>query len=210
MKYIGLRWVHMTSSSCPIIGASLNKIKSINFYLPTDCEIISDNLSNNSVLKQLELHGINSVEASHKILGAIRHNDNIETLILDYGPIKECVADIVKLLEHSRTLKQLTIKSQESSQEILLIAKSLTVSKSVKIFKYGDMNMNLAMAFKFLEQIKQAYRVEEVVLGLSPEAYHHYKFLGDVEKCVQQINHARGTIGASSLLKVEITYGTLP
>jgi len=44
MEHIGLIRVDMTSSSCPIIGASLNKIKSIGLYLYYDCEMIGDSL----------------------------------------------------------------------------------------------------------------------------------------------------------------------
>ena len=39
MEHIGLRTVHMTSSSCLTIGASLNKINSISFDLPHYCEV---------------------------------------------------------------------------------------------------------------------------------------------------------------------------
>ena len=207
MEHIGLRGVFMSSSSCPIIGASLNKIKSISFGLPyDDCEVIS--LANTTVLKQLELDII-SDSANHKMLSAIRQSDNIETLKLHYWFIKEWVADITKLLEYSKTLTQLTIISRKQPpQDILLIADSLTVNNSVKTFKYCDRYMDQYMdqttTIKFLEQLKQAYTVEEVTLGVSAVACYDYQFLGDVEKCVQQINHIRSTKGVSSLLKVEI------
>ena len=207
MEHIGLRGVHMTSSSCPIIGASLNKIKSISFDLhDDDYEVMS--LANTTVLKQLELD-IYSDSGNHKMLSAIRQSDNIETLKLHYSFINEWVADITKLLEYSKTLTQLTIISrQQPPQDILLIADSLTVNNSVKTFKYGDYDMDQTTTIKFLEQLKQAYTVEEVTLGVSVVAcYRDYQFLGDVEKCVQQINHIRSTKGVSSLLKVEIVIG---
>ncbi|XP_065917658.1 protein NLRC3-like [Dysidea avara] len=70
MEHIGLRRVDMTASSCPIIGASLNKIKSISFDLrDDDYEVMS--LANTTVLKQLELY-IYSDSAIHKMLSAIR------------------------------------------------------------------------------------------------------------------------------------------
>ena len=203
MEYIGLREVGMTSSSCPIIGASLNKIKSISFDLhDDDDEVIS--LANTTVLKQLELH-ITSDSANHRMLSAIRQSDNIETLKPHYWFIKEWVADITKLLEYSKTLTHLIIRSYEQPpQDIRLIADSLTVNNSVKTFKYGDSNMDQTTTLKFLEQLKQAYTVEEVKLGVSHKDDDDYQFLGDVEKCVQQINHIRSTKGVSSLLKVEI------
>ena len=204
MEHIGLRMVDMTSSSCAIIGTSLNKIKSVSFDLRDDYEVMS--LANTTVLKQLEFV-INSDTANHKMLSAIRQSDNIETLKLNYWYIKEWVADITKLLECSKTLTQLTIRSnKQPPQDILLIADSLTVNNSVKIFKYGDQYMDQTTTLKFLEQLKQAYTVEEVTLGVSDEAYRDYQFLGDVEKCVQQINHIRSTKGVSSLLKVKIAY----
>ena len=48
--------------------------------------------------------------------------------------------------------------------------------------------------------------MEEVKLGVSAMAIDDYQFLGDVEKCVQQINRIRTTKGVSTLLKVEITF----
>ena len=203
MEHIGLRWVDMTSSSFPIIPTSLNKIKSISFSLPYGhYEVMS--LANTTVLKQLELD-IYSDSGNHKMLSAIRQSDNIETLKLHYGNIKEWVADITKLLEYSKTLTQLTITNyKQPPQDILLIADSLTVNNSVKTFKYGDKYMDQTTTIKFLEQLKQANTVEEVILGVSFGAYRDYQFLGDVEKCVQQINHIRSTKGVSSLLKVEI------
>ena len=202
MEHIGLRRVDMTSSSCPIIGASLNKIKSISFNLDDDdYEVIG--LANTTVLKQLELH-ISSDSANHKMLSAIRQSDNIEILKLHCW-CKEWVADITKLLEYSKTLTQLTIRSDKQPlQDILLIADSLTVNNSVKTFKYGDRYMDQTTILKFLERLKQAYRVEEVTLGASNEAFYDYQFLGDVEKYVQQINHIRSTKGVSCLLKLEI------
>ena len=202
MEHIGLRGVDMTSSSFPIIGASLNKIKSISFDLCNDdYKVIS---VANTVLKQLELD-ITSDSANHKMLSAIRQSDNIETLKLHYWFIKEWVADIIKLLEYSKTLTQLTIRSHnQSPQDILLIANSLKVNNSVKTFKYVDENMDQTTTLNFLEQLKQAYTVEEVTLGVSVKASSDYQFLGDVEKCVQQINHIRSTKDVFSLLKVEI------
>ena len=203
MEHIGLRRIDMTSSSCPIIGASLNKIKSISFDLRNDdYEVMS--LANTIVLKQLELD-IYSDSANHKMLSAIRQSDNIETLKLHYWFIKEWVADITKLLEYSKILTQLTIISyKQPPQDILLIADSLTVNNSVKTFTYGNQYMDQTTTLKFLEQLKQANIVEEVTLGVSVVANDDYQFLGDVEKCVQQINHIRNTKDVSSILKVEI------
>jgi len=205
MEHIGLREVGITSSSCPIIGASLSKIKFISFNLPDDCEGIINSLANTNVLKQLELYNISSDLANHKMLSAIRQSDNIEILKLHYQSIKEWVADITKLLKGSKTLTHLIIRHWgQTPQDILPIADFLTHESSVKIFKYGDEFMNQVTAINFLEQLKQAYTVEEVTLGVSVEANNDYQFLGDVEKCVQQINHVRTTKGVSSLLKVEI------
>ena len=138
-------------------------------------------------------------------------NDKL-TVLLEYHMsrygcfIKEWVTDITKLLEYSKTLKKLTIISHPLPQDdTLLIADSLTVNTSVRQFKYGNGDMEQTTTLKFLEQLKQAYTVEEVTLGVSHEADGDYQFLGDVEKCVQQINQTRSTRGVSSLLKVEIT-----
>jgi len=204
MVHIGLTLVDMTASSYPIIGASLDKTKSISFNQPEeDCEVISDCLASTTVLKQLDLCGNGNFLAGHKMLTAIRQSDNIETLTLFELFIK--VIDITKLLEYSKTIRQLTIRSHDlSSLDLQLIAKSLTVSNSLKKFQYYDFNLDQATTLKFLEQLKQAYTVEEITLGVSHKASGDYQFLGDVEKCVQQINHARCANGVSSLLKVEI------
>ena len=93
---------------------------------------------------------------------------------------------------------------QSPQDDILLIADSLTVNTSVRQFKYGSRYMDQTTTLKFLEHLQQAYTVEEVTLGVSVEAYRDYQLLRDVEKCVQQINHIRSTMGVSSLLKVEI------
>jgi len=205
MDYIGLWRVSMTSSSCPIIGASLNKIKSTSFDLPDDCEVISDSLADTTVLKQLELYNICSDSASCKMLNAIRTCDNVEALKLDYQYLKETVADIIWLLECSKSLKHLTIKCRnQSPQDILKVADSLTFSSSIKIFKYFVNCMNQATALKFLDQLQQAYTVEKVTLGVTEEAANDHRFLGEVEKCVQQINHIRSTKCVSNLLMVEL------
>ena len=205
MEYVGLWWVNMTSLSCPIIGASLSKIKSISFNLPDDCEMISDSLVNSTVLKKLTIRDVNCDSANHKMLGAIRQSDSIESLKLHYAIFKGWAADIVKLLEYSKTLTQLTITStNQPLQDILLIADSLTVNNSVKIFKYGDRDMDQASTIKVLEQLKQANTVEEITLGVSSKAVDDYQFLGDVEKCVQQINHNRSIKDECSVLNVEI------
>ena len=113
--------------------------------------------------------------------------------------------DIVKLLEYSKELTQLTIRNRKQlPQDILLIAGSLTANISVKRFKYVDRNMDQATTLEFLEQLKLAGTVEEVILAVSAEAYNDFHFLKDVEKCVKQINCIRNTNGTSSLLKVEI------
>ena len=139
------------------------------------------------------------------MLSAIRQNENIEILKLNSVLIKEWVRDTTELLEYSKTLTQLVIRSyQQPPQDLLLIADSLTINNSVKIFKYKYTNQTTAI--NFLEQLKHTYTVEEVKLGVSAMAIDDYQFLGDVEKCVQQINRIRTTKGVSTLLKVEITF----
>ena len=134
---------------------------------------------------------------------------NIEFLKLEYQFIKEWVAVITKLLEYSKTLARFTIRcwtDPPPEDDILLIADSLTVNTSVRQFKYGDQDMDQATTLKFVDRLKQAYTVEEVTLGVSNKIYRDYQFLGDVERCVQQINHIRSTKGESSLIKIEIVF----
>jgi len=138
------------------------------------------------------------------MLSAIRQSDN-EILKLEYWSIKGWVADITKLLEYSKALTQLTICSnKQPTQDILLIADYLIIKNSVKTLKYGDGYLDQTTTLNFLEQLKQAYTVEEVTLRVSVKANNDYQFLGDVEKFVQEINHIRSTKGMSSLLKAEI------
>jgi len=80
----------------------------------------------------------------------------------------------------------------------------LKINNSVKTFKYHDQFMDQTTTMKCLEHLEQANTVEEVTLGVLAKYTYDYQFLGDVEKCVQQINHIRSTKGVSSLLKVEI------
>ena len=207
MEHVGLLMVDMTSSSCPIISTSLNKIKSITYLVPDDCEVIS--LANNTVLKQLELD-IYSDSANHKILSAIRQSDNIETLILVYRFIKEWVAGITELLEYSKTLTHLTIRLSDVSDEppsqddTLLIADSLTVNTSVRQFKFGYDCMDQTTTLNFLEQLKHAYTLEEVTFGVVEDAIFDRQFSEDVEHCLQEINYNRSISGGSNQLKVEI------
>jgi len=143
------------------------------------------------------------------LFNAIRQSDNIEILKLNYFLTNEWVVDtcFIKLLENSKTLTQLIIKChQESLHDIVLIANSLKLNNSVKTFNYVNMNMDQTTTLKFLEQLKQAYTVEEVTLGVKGEASSDYQFLRDVEHYVQQINHIRSTNGVSSLLKVKIVH----
>ena len=205
MEHIGVRQVYMTSTSSPVIGISLNKAKSISFTLPDDCEAISGKLANTTVLKHLVLDIVSDL-AHHKLLSTIRVHDIVQSLILDYSVcVKEWVGDIVKLLEYSKALTQLTIRNRgQPSKDILLIAESLTVNTFVKQFKFVDRNMDQTKILNILEHFKQADVLEKVTLAVSAGAYNDYQFLIDVEKCVQQINYNRSTKGISNLLKVEI------
>jgi len=166
-------------------------------------EVIS--LANTTVLKQLELV-ITSDSAHHKMLSAIRQSDNIEALKLDYNLIKEWVADVTLLLEHSKALKHLTIKNYENHNIVLMLTDSLSVNTSVRQFKYGGCYMDQTTTLIFLEKVKQAYTVEKIIVGVSARAYYDYQFSRDVEKKVQQINHTRSTRGMSSLLNVDIVH----
>ena len=206
MEHIGMWMVDITSSSCPIIGVSLKKMRSFHIDLPENCEAVSDGFASTTVLNKLNLY-IRNDSVNHKMLSAIRQCDNIETLQLTYtGYVKEWVADITKLLECSKTITQLIIKSWgQTPQDILLIADSLTLSNSIKKFKYGDKYMDQMTTINFLEKLKQGYTLKEVILGVSRGANGDYQFLKDVEKCVKQINHIRSAKGVSSQLEVEIT-----
>jgi len=67
---------------------------------------------------------------------------------------------------------------------------------------YGENPMDQMKTLKFFKQLKETGSVK---LGVTTGAVVDYQFLGDVEKCAQQINHNRNIKGRSSLLKVEIT-----
>ena len=54
------------------------------------------------------------------MLSAIRQSDNIEILKLDYRCIKKWVADITKLLGHSKPLTQLTISCEHQAPQGIL------------------------------------------------------------------------------------------
>ena len=207
MEHIGLRRVDMTLVSCLFIGALLDMVKSISFTLFGDCELISSCLIHTTELKHMVLD-VTSDLTNRKLLSSIRECDSIQTLTLDYSVnVKEWVGDIVKLLESSKALTQLTVRNRgQPPQDLQLVAGSLTVNNSVKQFKYVDWNMDQGIALNFLEQLKQTCTVEEVTLSVSAKAYNDCQFLGEVEKCVQQINQIRSTKGMSSLLKVEISY----
>lgn len=205
MEHIGLRKLSTTIMSSLFIGASLNMIESIGFSLPNNDEVIGSFLAYTTEVKHLFFE-ITCCLASVRLLNAIGKQDSILTLTLDYY-VEGWVADIAKLLECSKTLMQLTIRNRKQTpQDIILLADSLTVNSSVKKFKYVDWNNDQATIQKFLEQLKQSCAVEEVILSVSSEAYNDYRFLGDVEKCVQQINHIRTEKGVSSLLHVEIGF----
>ena len=207
MEHIGLRRVHMTSSSSHIIAATLHKVKSISFGLPDDCEGICDSLTNTTVLKKLELGKV-SGSVNYNYFSAIRHNDSIEKLQLDDVP-DECVTNIAKLLEQTQKLTDMIIKmdwlrQSPSSQVILLLADSLTVNNSVKVLKYYDESVEQATMLKFLEQLKQANTIEEITFGVSSEVEEDDQFKQNVEMIVQQINQIRSTRGVSSQLKVTV------
>ena len=93
----------------------------------------------------------------------------------------------------------ITSWSQSPQDDILLIAaESLTVNTSVRQFKYGCNSMDQTTPLTFLEQF--TYWRKKHKEGVSSSNYH---FLGDVEKCTQQI---RCTRDISSLLKVKIVF----
>jgi len=198
----------MTSSSSGIIATALHKTKSISFNTLNDCTVLNSSMTSTNVLKQLELYQANGL-ANNNILSFIKENSSIENLDLFYHDTYKQFKGISMLLGTSGTLKALTIRSYgQSLQDIQLIANSLVVNKSVKSFTFCDYKMDQDSATYFLEQAKQACALEELTLGVSGEAYVDYQFLGDVEKCVQQINHIRKMTGISSFLTVEIAHWT--
>ena len=205
MEHIGLRRLSTTFYSSFFIGLSLKLVESIGLTIPNDFDMISGCLACSTELKHFFLE-IGSNVASHNLLSAIRRCDKFLTLTFDYY-VEEWVADIVKLLECSRTLTQLTIRNRKGTpQDILLLAGSFAVNNLVKKFKYVDWNINQGTILNFLKQLKQSSVVEEVILSVSGEVHNDYQFLGNVENCVQQINYTRTTKGVSSLLRVEIGF----
>ena len=139
----------------------------------------------------------------------IRKNVSIEKLNLFYFESHRQFEEIAKLLKYSQTLQTLTIRSHgQSAQDIQLLANALVVNNSVIKFTFFDYKMNQDSAVDFLEQLKQGCKVEEVTLGVSGEAYVDYQFLGEVEECVQHINHIRRLNSISGFLTVEIVHWT--
>ena len=137
MEYIGLKLIHseVASSSHSVIAAALHKTKSISLELPEGCENICDSLVHTTELQHLDLY-INNDSANHKVLSAIKQNDVIKTLKLDYFHFENWMADVNMLLEFTKTLTQLTIKTFKGPVDLSQMAKAFTVNSSVKIFQY--------------------------------------------------------------------------
>jgi len=233
VKHIGLRDIDEASYAFFLPVAALHHINSLSFKAPEDIklaqfiqfiatEIVSDStyiraitgsgepfqywLRCTTLLKQLSLQ----IQCSTTFVNAITQVDSIEKLKLEYHCVDSMVADICNLLEHSKTLVNLMIivfDRRSPELDILPIAKSLTVNKSLKTFYYGNRNLHQKITLEFLKQLTMEdsnTTVEYFLFGMSFEAYHDHRFLQCVEEYVQQINHNRSTKHMASLLKVEI------
>ena len=191
-------------------AAILDKVKSISFTAPDDCEdckVIGKSLVNANILEHLEISGISNLNQC-EILNSIGQNNNIKELHISYKFFThECAEGLAKFIRKNKSLISLTLRSKKLSPEgLLLFSDSLTENTSITDANvisddfYDRLWPNIVLEFLYhLKQTDMLKRISLWIMLRPPFGWQYRDFHQDLEKCIQQINYARKIKGINPL-----------
>ena len=209
MEYVGLSDTGMTSSRSSV-STALHKIKSIRFTPPNNCDGISDSLADTTVLEELMLKG-GSDAANHTMISGINRNNSIKKLKFYEGPLHhQTLTDLVEVIKVNKIITELVIDYVNvSPSDYLLLADSLTVNTSIKVYKMtiypsDEKRLDQSLVLQLLKQLKHNYTLEVLTLFVTSEAEEDDQFIRDVEILVEDVNNIRHSHGVTTPLHVEL------
>jgi len=216
MEHIGLSCWALTSSSYQSIATAIHYTRSIrlgDFNDSCNWDVIIESLSTTSALEQLAIKG--DCFTKNKLIDALKQNESITTLELSFREYADsCKADLVQYIKYSSLLTKLVITDELPPSQglplILLIADALATNKSIKTMTcellcplLPDRDHGWVIVLKVLEQLKQAFTLEELMLKVSSWNFSMQMFQ-KAKDCVKEINNIRSANHAVSLLRVNI------
>ena len=210
MEYVGLFNTGITSS-CSSVSTVLQKIKSISFTPPDNCDSISDSLANTTVLEELKLSD-GSDTSYHTMIRGINRNNSIKKLMLFNGHIHhETISDLVQVMKFNKTITELTmIEVNASPSDYLLLADVLTMNTSIKkmsivpSFTNSMEALDQSLILQFLKQLEHNYTLELLSLWVARETKDNKQFIRDVEISTGHANNIRQSQGVNTSLHVEL------
>ena len=207
MEYVGLYDTGMTSS-CSSVSTALHKIKSIRFTLPDNCDGISDNLADTTVLEELVLRD-GSDTANHIMISGINRNNSIKKLRFHGGQLHhQTLSYLVEIIKVNKIITELLIWDVDvSPSDYLLLADVLTVNTSIKemrIFLSYKNELDQSLVLQLLKQLEHNYTLEVLTLWVTIEAKDDEQFIRNVEVLVEDMNNIRHSHGVTTPLHVKL------
>ena len=206
MKYVGLYNTEITASSS--VSTAFDKIKSISFTPPDNCDGISDYMANATVLEELVLSN-GSETAYHTMIRGINRNNSIKKLMLYKGHIHhQTISDLVQVMKFNKTITELTMSNVNiSPSDYLLLADVLAMNTSIKkmtIELLFEKRLDQSLVLQFLKQLEHNYTLELLSLWVAREARDDNQFIRDVEISTEHMNNIRRSHGVTTSLHVEL------
>ena len=206
MEYVGLYKTGMTSS-CSSLSTALNKVKSISFTPPDNCDSISDSLADTTVLEELGLIGGSDI-ANLTMISGITRNNSIKKLRFSGSQLHhQTLKDLVEVIKINKMLTELILYMDVSPSDCLLLADMLTVNTSIKemwIWPSFGKELDQSLVSRFLKHLKHNYTLQMFSLGIRRETGDHNQFIRDVEMLVEDINKIRQSHGVFTPLHIEL------
>ena len=230
MEHIGLSWVEMTSLSYQSVANILDAIKSINFTVPDEPEMISLEIANTKLLESVGLNGLND-STHYQIINALKQNDSIKSLTLSYNNCNadKCVKDLCQFVKDNKSVVELGIHCSTASPQILLsVADSLATNNFLNYLSFNlfyevgthDHKDIKETVLEFLKRVPPVSALEELILVIEGDYLNSdffdpcydfeykikidYKYHQNIEQCVKKINRIRSVQNKVNPLRVTI------
>ena len=213
MECIEFEEVSMTSSSYECVAKALHKVRSINFTLCDDSEIISNSIASAVMLKEIKLSGLE--DSYCNIINGINQNKNIKTISFSYSYNdddsfnNDSFTNLERLVRYNKSITTLNLSfNHEYAIFVPDIAGALTTESSINHLSmsfYDLYHSHLSKSFlDFLKKIPLNSTLEELVFNENDI----YGFEGyDNQYCqdiFNYINSMQSTEHVTSPLKVSI------
>ena len=211
MECIEFKEVSMTSSSYECVAKALHKVRSINFSLCDDSEIISSSIASAVMLEEIKLSDLK--DSYCNVINGINQNKNVKTISLNYAYRNDSFTNLEGLMRCNKSVTTLNLSFTDTCVFLLDIAGVLTTESSIKHLSISfdnimSNNSNCILLLDFLKNIPLNSTLEELVIinnqstlyGNTLYENHYYQ---DISNC---INSMQSTEHMTSPLKVSVFY----